>query len=124
MTDWQLRPAVLLTEAAALGLQLEDLIAAHNAPCPPAPTLAEHIDALAPTFSAGTAATHRSYWRLAITYLGDRPLTDISVVDLQVVVADVVHRARNLRPGSSAARPRRPASPLSAQCSTRLTRPV
>jgi integrase len=92
---------VLLTEAAALGLGLEDLIAAHSTPLPSAPTLAEHIEAIAPTFSVGTAATYTSYWRLAVEHLGDRRLTDITVIDLHLVVADAGRRAQQRRPGST-----------------------
>ena len=101
MIDRRLRAIVLVTEAAALGLELEDLIAAQTVPVSPAPTLAEHLEAMAPTFSAGTAATYNSYWKLAIERLGDRRLTYITVVDLQLVVADAVRRARQRRPGST-----------------------
>jgi integrase len=99
--DRRLRATVLLTEAAAMGLGLEDLIAAHTTPFSPAPTLADHLEGIAPTFSAGTAATYRSYWRLAVKHLGDRRLTEISVVDLHLVVADAARRAQQRRPGST-----------------------
>jgi len=99
--DRRLRATVVLAEAAALGLELEDLIAAHTVTCLPAPTLADHIAAIAPTFGPGTAATYGSYWRLALHHLGDHRLTDITVVDLQLVVADAAHRAQQRRPGSS-----------------------
>jgi len=99
--DRRLRAAVLLAEAAALGLALEDLIAAHTTPPPPAPTLTEHINLIAPTFSPGTAATYNSYWRLAAEHLGDRRLTDITIVDLHLVVADAARRAQQRRPGST-----------------------
>jgi hypothetical protein len=99
--DRRLRAAVLLTEAAALGVGLEDLIAADTISCAPAPTLADQVDAVAPTFSAGTAATYNSYWRLAVEHLGDRRLTEVSVVDLQCVVAEAVRRAQQRRPGSA-----------------------
>lgn len=101
MIDRRLRATVILAEAAALGLQIEDLVAAHTTPSPPVPTLAEHVAAMAPTFSAGTAATYRTYWRLATEHLGGRRLTDITVVDLQAVVADAAHRARQRRQGST-----------------------
>lgn len=101
MIDRQLRAMVLLAEAAALGLRLEDLVAAHTTAAPPAPTLAEHVAAIAPTFSAGTAATYSSYWRLAAEQLGERRLTDITVVDLQFMVAEAGRRAQRRRPGSA-----------------------
>jgi integrase/recombinase XerC len=99
--DRRLRATAVLAEAAALGLQLEDLIAAHTAPCPPAPTLSDHIAAVAPTFGPGTAATYGSYWRLARHHLGDRRLNDITIVDLQIVVANAARRTQQRRPGSS-----------------------
>ena len=101
MIDRRLRATVLLTEAAALGLQLEDLIAADTTPPAPAPTLAEHIAATAPHFSAGTAATYGTYWRLAIEHLGNRRLTDITIVDLQLVVTDTARRAQQRRSSST-----------------------
>ena len=101
MIDRRLRATVLLAEAAALGLALEDLIAAHTTPPPPGPTLAEHIASVAPTFSPGTAATYSSYWRLAAEHLGEHRLTDITVVDLQFVVAEAGRRAQHRRPGST-----------------------
>ena len=101
MTDRRLRATVVLAEAAALGLGLEDLIAAHTAPGAPAPTLAAHVETAAPTFSAGTAATYSSYWRLAVGHLGESRLTDITVVDLQFVVTEAARRAQQRRPGSA-----------------------
>jgi len=55
-----------------LGVELADLIAAHTDTHPESPTLADHINAVAPTFSPGTTATYGSYWRLAIKHLGRR----------------------------------------------------
>ena len=78
-----------------------DLIAAHTTPPPPAPTLAEHIAAVTPTFSPGTATTYSSYWRLATEHLGAHRLTDITVVDLQLVVAEAGRRAQQRRPRST-----------------------
>jgi integrase len=101
MIDRHLRATVLLTQAAALGLDLEDLIAAHPGPAILIPTLAEHVEAIAPTFGAGTAGTYSSYWRLAVDMLGHRRLTEISVGDLQGVVATAASRARQHRTGST-----------------------
>ena len=102
MTDRRrLRAAVLLAEAAALGVELADLIAAHTDTHPESPTLADHINAVAPTFSPGTTATYGSYWRLAIKHLGHRRLIDIDIIDLQVVVADAARLAQQRRRGSS-----------------------
>jgi integrase len=101
MIDRHLRATVLLTEAAAVGVSLEDLIAAHPGPAVVVPTLAEHVEAIAPTFGAGAAATYRSYWRLAVGLLGDRRLTEITVADLGTVVTTASARARQRRAGST-----------------------
>ena len=102
MTDRALRARVLLAEAAALGITIEDLVAAAGEipPVPAAgPTVAAYVEALESTFSPGTAATYRSYWHLAITRLGDRPVAEVGVGDCRAVVADAVTRARRRRPG-------------------------
>ena len=69
---------MVLAEAATWAWVIEDLVAAAGE-IPPAlptvgPTVADYVDAVAPTFSSGTAATYRSYWRVAIARLGDRPV--------------------------------------------------
>jgi integrase len=102
--DRLVRARVLLAEAAALGVTIDDLVtAARGAPAPvdpvaAGPMVAAYVEAVAPTFSAGTAATYRSFWRLAVTRLGERPVAAIGPADCRAVVADAVTRAR-LRPG-------------------------
>lgn len=56
MTDRRLRARVPLEEAHALGLDVADLIAADTAAAAPIPTLGAYVEAIAPTFSAATAA--------------------------------------------------------------------
>jgi hypothetical protein len=113
-----LRARVLLGEAAALGVELADLIAA--APTGAGvtarvPILADHVEMIAATFTPGTARAYRSYWRLAVKRLGDQRLDDTTITDLQAVVDDAVHGARRNRPDS----PRRvPASRLSPRMTT------
>jgi integrase/recombinase XerC len=103
VTDRGLQARVLLAEAAALGVTIEDLVAAAGEvpPLPPAtgPTVAGYVEAVAPTFSPGTAATYRSYWRLAVARFGERPVASVGVGDCRAVVADAVARARRGRPG-------------------------
>jgi hypothetical protein len=78
--DRRPRAAVVLAEAAPLGLQLDGLIAAQIAPSRRrSPTISTPSP---PTFSPGTA-TSRSYWRLALHHLGDRQLSDTTVLDLR-----------------------------------------
>jgi hypothetical protein len=93
--------SLVVVAPVALGVELEDLIAAHTGTAVVVPTLAEHVEAIAPTFGAGTAGTYRSYWRLAVDLLGDRRLTEITIVDLQAVVAVAASRARQRREGST-----------------------
>jgi len=91
--DRLVRARVLLAEAAALGVTIEDLIAESSgaSSCPStAPTVAEYVDTVRASFSKGTAGTYTSYWRLAIDRLGERTIASIGVDDCESVVADAV----------------------------------
>ena len=100
MTDLTgLRARVLIAEAAALGIDLIDLAAV--TPVPRGPTFAELVASLEPTFTPATAATYRPHWRVAIELVGDRPITGITVVDLQRVVEVAAERAVRRRPAST-----------------------
>src|ERR1035437_7746381 len=101
--DRLVRARVLLAEAAALGVTIEDLIAESSgaSSCPStAPTVAEYVDTVTASFSKGTAATYKSYWRLLIDRLGERPIGSVGVDDCESVVVDAMERARRNRPGS------------------------
>ena len=101
--DRLMRARVLLAEAAALGVTIEDLVAeSSGSPDGPsvAPTVAEYVETVGASFSKGTAGTYKSYWRLAVTRFGGRPIDAISVDDCESVVADAVERARRNRPGT------------------------
>jgi len=101
--DRLVRARVLLAEATALGVTIDDLIAvASDGPRTPstAPTVAEYLDMVGPSFSKGTAAAYRSYWRLAAERLGERPIDAVGVDDCESVVAASVARARQNRPGT------------------------
>lgn len=100
MTDRSLRAKILLEEAAALGVELADLVAA-DAATVRMPTVAEYVSTIAGSFGQATAATYWPYWRLAITLLGDRRLAEVTVVDLQLVVAEAASRARRRRSTSN-----------------------
>jgi integrase len=101
--DRLVRARVLLAEAEALGVTLNDLVTAaagsstHGSS---APTLAEYVETVAPSFTEGTAATYRSYWRVAVARYGDRPVDAIDADDCEVVLADAVRRAQQRRPSS------------------------
>jgi integrase len=101
--DRLMRARVLLAEAAALGVTIEDLVAeSSGSPDGPSivPTVAEYVETVEASFSQGTAGTYKSYWRLAVTRFGGRPIDAIGVDDCESVVADAVERARRNRPGT------------------------
>ncbi len=108
--DRLVRARVLLAEAEALGVSIDDLVAVASSSssasggssrsAPAAPTLAEYVDAVGPSFSANTAATYRSYWRVAVARFGDRPIDTLDADDCEAVLADAVRRAQQRRPGS------------------------
>jgi hypothetical protein len=96
---------VLLAEAAALGVTIEDLIAeSSGSPDSPsiAPTVAEYVDTVRASFSKGTADTYQSYWRLVVTRSGERPINSIGVDGCEAVVSDAMERARHNRPCTDA----------------------
>jgi hypothetical protein len=98
-----LRARVLWAEADALGVTIGDLVAvAEEAPAGAsvAPTVAEYVEVVAASLSAGTAATYRSYWRLAVARLGNEVLGEVTPGDCEAVVADAVARAQRDRPGA------------------------
>lgn len=98
MTTASLGITILVIDAATLGPELQQLLAQRGRPTP---TLANHLAAITPTFTDATARTYRTYWRLAVEMLGTRPLSEVTVVDLQSVVAEAARRARQRRPDSS-----------------------
>ena len=98
-----MRARVLLAEAAALGLTIDDLIAvSSNAPRSPSisPTLAEYVETVEGSFSSGTASTYKSYWRLAVDRLGDRPIDQVGVDDCEAIASAAAARSKVNRPGS------------------------
>jgi integrase len=102
--DRLVRARVLLTEAESLGITIEDLVAAaaeRPRSADSVPTFAAYVDVVERAIGPGrTAETYRSYWRLAVTRLGDRPINAIGSDDFEDVLADAVARAQRLRPGT------------------------
>ena len=102
--DRLVRTRILLAEAAALGVTIDDLIAESSPGAvgtPGAgPTVAEYVGAVTASFSKGTAATYKSYWRILIDRLGERPIGFVGDEDCEAVVMDAVERARRNRPGT------------------------
>jgi hypothetical protein len=88
---------IILLDGRAIGADLQHVLALALGPSRPMPTLADHVISVAPTFSPGTAATYGCYWRPAVELLGDRPLDEITVVDLHAVVVEAAGRAQRRR---------------------------
>jgi len=101
--DRLVRARVLLAEAVALGVTIDDLVAVSSdtpRSLSAAPTVAEYVETVTASFSKGTAATYKSYWRLALDRLGERLIDDVGVDECEAVVADAVARAQRNRPGT------------------------
>jgi integrase len=100
--DRALRARVLMAEAASLGVTIDDLAvaAATLQLASPPVTVADYVARIAPTFSSATAATYATYWRLAVSLIGDRRLAEVTVDDCAAVVATAAQRARDARAGS------------------------
>ena len=94
------RARAVLAEARALGLEVADLVAAAGGQTR-VPSLADHVAAIEATFTPGTAATYRPYWRLAVVLYGDRRLSELGPLELRAVVGAAAARARDTRPGST-----------------------
>jgi hypothetical protein len=128
--DRLVRARALLAEAEALGVTIDDLVVAASSSsasggsyrsAASVPTLAEYVETVAPSFSANTAATYRSYWRVAVARFGDRPIDAIDADDCDAVLADAVRRAQQRRPGSDGRSRGRTASPRCGRCSAGLS---
>lgn len=96
----QLRARIVLEEARALGIDLDDLVAAATGEHRPI-TVAAWIDQIAPTFGGSTARTYRPYWRLLATMHGNRALAELTTMELTAVVDAAGERAKAHRPDSS-----------------------
>jgi hypothetical protein len=96
----QLRARIVLEEARALGLDLDDLVAAATGEHRPI-AVAAWIDEIAPTFGPSTARTFRPYWRLLATMHGDRALAALTTMDLAAVVDAAGERAKTHWPDST-----------------------
>lgn len=117
------RARALLEEAHALGVGLEDLIAAHDH-ATPAPTVAEFTAAIGATFGAATAATYRPYWRLAVGHLGSRRLDAVTIEDLVGGSTPPPLGPGGPVPTAAAGPHRRPASPPSERSSPEPSPPA
>jgi integrase len=101
MTDRAVLAQLLLADARAAGISIDDLLAAALVAAPRVPTVAEFIEQAAGTFTPATARTYRPYWRLAVSRLGSRPISEVTLPDCLAVVEDAVARARQRRPDTA-----------------------
>lgn len=101
MTDRRLRARILLEEARALGVELDDLLDAAHVSAASLPTVQWYLDSIASTFTPATARTYRPYWRLLVAHLGEHRLAEVTTADLTAVVDAAGTRAQIHRPGST-----------------------
>lgn len=103
MSDTSLRARVALRELEAMGLTIDDLLAAAGqpgGPRPVGPTVRDYVPVVAEGFQPRSRRTYNSYWRLAVELLGDIALDRVTVDDLRTVADEAARRARKRRPGS------------------------
>lgn len=99
--DRALRARVALAEIEALGLTVEDLVAAGpSVPRAPMPTVREYVEVVAAAYQPRTRRTYNSYWRLLVEMMGDRRLDAVTVEDVLAVTEEAGARARSRRVGS------------------------
>lgn len=102
MKSTTLRARVALQEIEAMGLTLDDLIAAADGEArrTPSTTVAEYVEVVAASYRPRSRRTYNSYWRLTVELLGDLTLEQVGVDDLFAVVDEAARRARQRRAGS------------------------
>lgn len=103
MTDKTLRARVALTEIEAMGLTLDDLLAAAGREViarSTGPTIADYIPVVAATYQPRSRRTYNSYWTLTVELIGDIALERVTVDDLMTVVDEAGRRAKQRRVGS------------------------
>lgn len=93
-----IRARAVLAELDALGLTVDDLIAAGGT-CPRdgATTVAQYVEVVAASYKRGTRDTYRSAWRVLVDLYGHRPVGSITSDDCHRVVAEAVERAQQRR---------------------------
>lgn len=103
MTDTALRARVVLGELEAMGLTLDDLLAAAGRDAPARAggiTVAEYLPTVAAAYLPRTRRTYNSYWTLTVELLGELALDRVTIEDLMGVAEEAARRARVRRPGS------------------------
>lgn len=95
---------MLLAEAEQLGLSVEDLLgAAAGRPkhSRPVPTLSAYIAEITPSFTKRTLRTYMSYWRLAESLYGQRPIDTFTYDECERIVTEAGLRSQRRKRGSS-----------------------
>jgi integrase len=104
MSDKALRAKVMLAELEALGLTVDDLIAASGGALTPltvGPTVAEYVPVVAASYQPRSRRTYNSYWSLLVEMCGPTALTAVTVEDLLRVAEEAARRAKARRAGSN-----------------------
>lgn len=100
--DRLIRARAVLAELDALGLTVDDLIAAGGSTVRAGvPTVAEYVETVAASYKDTTEATYRSGWRVLVDLYGDQPISSLTSDDCHHVIAEAVRRAQQRRSGSS-----------------------
>lgn len=102
--DKTLRARVALREIEAMGLTLDDLLAAagrESVPVSTGPTVVEYIAVVAAAYKPRTRRTYNSYWNLTAELIGEKALDCVTIEDLMGVADEAARRAQTRRAGSS-----------------------
>lgn len=100
--DRVIRARVVLAELDALGLTVDDLVAAGGTARPSGgPTVAEYVEVVAAAYKPATRATYASGWRVLVELYGARPLGAVTADDCHRVVEEATRRAVQRRAGSA-----------------------
>src|SRR5680860_1136927 len=93
----------MLGELEAMGLTLDDLLAAAGRDVPARAggiTVAEYLPTVAAAYLPRTRRTYNSYWTLTVELVGELALDRVTIEDLMGVAEEAARRAQVRRPGS------------------------
>ena len=85
-----------MRELEAMGLTIEDLLAAAGqpgGPRPVGPTVRDYVPVVAEGYQPRSRRTYNCYWRLTVELLGDIALDRVTVDDLRAVADEAARRA-------------------------------
>jgi integrase len=99
VTSSSIRIRAVLAELDALGISVEELVAARDL-TPKATqcqTVLEYLAVVEASYGASTAGTYRSYWSVFAALHGDKSVSSVTYDDCAAVVAAATERARGRR---------------------------